>query len=108
VRVNGVVLDEPYLKPGRVGSEIAFDVTVPEGYVWVMGDNRSNSADSRLHQGDAHGGFVPADDVVGIARCVVWPLGSLSGLSGGKEAFSDVPEPTSTPTAAPTPAITGG
>jgi signal peptidase I len=108
VRVNGVVLDEPYLKPGRVGSEIAFDVTVPEGYVWVMGDNRSNSADSRLHQGDAHGGFVPADDVVGIARCVVWPLGSLSGLSGGKEAFSDVPEPTSTPTVAPTPAITGG
>ena len=51
---------------------------------------------------------MPADDVVGIARCVVWPLGSLSGLSGGKEAFSDVPEPTSTPTVAPTPAITGG
>jgi len=75
VSVNGVVLDEPYLKPGRTSSDIAFDVTVPDGYVWVMGDNRSNSADSRLHQGDAHGGFVPAEDIVGIARFVYWPIG---------------------------------
>lgn len=89
--VNGVVLDEPYLKPGRTSSDIAFDVTVPEGYLWVMGDNRSNSADSRLHQNDAHSGFVPEGNVVGIAKAVVWPLGDMAGLGGGEQAFDGVP-----------------
>ena len=103
VSVNGVVLDEPYLKPGRSGSDVAFDVTVPAGYVWVMGDNRSNSADSRMHQADAHGGFVPADNIVGIARLVYWPVGRWSGLGNGQEAFSRVPAATSVPTTAPTP-----
>ena len=103
VSVNGVVLNEPYLKPGRSGSDVAFDVTVPDGYVWVMGDNRSNSADSRMHQADAHGGFVPADNIVGIARLVYWPVGRWSGLGNGREAFSRVPAATSIPTTAPTP-----
>ena len=103
VSVNGVVLNEPYLKPGRSGSDVAFDVTVPDGYVWVMGDNRSNSADSRMHQADAHGGFVPADNIVGIARLVYWPVGRWSGLGDGREAFSRVPAATSVPTTAPTP-----
>lgn len=107
VSVNGVVLDEPYLKPGRTSSDIAFDVTVPDGYVWVMGDNRSNSADSRMHQTDAHGGFVPSGNVVGIARFVYWPVGRWSGLGDGREAFSRVPAATSVPTAAPTPATEG-
>ena len=107
VSVNGVVLDEPYVKPGRTGSDIAFDVTVPDGYVWVMGDNRSNSADSRMHQTDAHGGFVPSGNVVGIARFVYWPVGRWSGLGDGREAFSRVPAATSVPTAAPTPATEG-
>ena len=101
--VNGIVLDEPYLKPGRTSSDIAFDVTVPDGYVWVMGDNRSNSADSRMHQADAHGGFVPADNIVGIARLVYWPVGRWSGLGDGRDAFSRVPAATSIPTTAPTP-----
>ena len=65
--VNGAPLDETYLKNGTSPSEVAFDVVVPEGFVWVMGDNRSNSADSRYHQDDAHGGFVPIDDVAGVA-----------------------------------------
>ena len=103
VSVNGVVLDEPYLKPGRTSSDIAFDVTVPDGYVWVMGDNRSNSADSRLHQGDAHGGFVPAEDIVGIARFVYWPIGRWSGLVGGRDVFSQVPQAASVPTVVPAP-----
>ena len=103
VSVNGVVLDEPYLKPGRTSSDIAFDVTVPDGYVWVMGDNRSNSADSRLHQGDAHGGFVPAEDIVGIARFVYWPIGRWPGLVGGRDVFSQLPQAASVPTVVPAP-----
>ena len=102
--VNGVVLDEDYVKDGRSPSDVAFDVVVPEGYVWVMGDNRSNSADSRYHQDDAHGGFVPVDDVAGVAKVVVWPISHWRGLSGGHEAFDDVPEPGRAPApAAPAP-----
>ena len=91
--VNGAPLDETYLKNGISPSEVAFDVVVPEGFVWVMGDNRSNSADSRYHQDDAHGGFVPIDDVIGVAKQIVWPLSRWSGLSEGREAFAAVPDP---------------
>ncbi|WP_243118238.1 signal peptidase I [Actinomyces wuliandei] len=89
--VNGVEVDEPYIKPGRSASEIAFDVTVPQGHVWVMGDNRSNSADSRLHRDDAHGGFVPLSNVVGVAKAVEWPVTHWTGLGGGREVFRSVP-----------------
>ena len=99
--VNGVEIHEDYLKPGRSASDVAFDVTVPEGYVWVMGDNRANSSDSRYHQNDAHHGFVPRGNVVGVAKNVVWPYSHWSSLSSGHEVFSQVPEPTSTPTAIP-------
>lgn len=99
--VNGVEIHEDYLKPGRSASDVAFDVTVPEGYVWVMGDNRSNSSDSRYHQGDAHHGFVPMDNVVGVAKNVVWPYSHWSSLTDGHKVFSQVAEPTSTPTAIP-------
>ena len=102
--VNGAPLDETYLKIGTSPSEVAFDVVVPEGFVWVMGDNRSNSADSRYHQGDSHGGFVPIDDVAGVAKVVVWPISHWRGLGGGHEAFDDVPEPGRAPVpAAPAP-----
>ena len=102
--VNGVSVDETYLKPGRSASEMAFDVVVPEGFIWVMGDNRSNSADSRYHQDDAHGGFVPIADVAGVAKVVVWPISHWRGLGGGHEAFKDVPEPGRAPApAAPAP-----
>ena len=102
--VNGVPVNETYLKPGRSASEMAFDVVVPEGFIWVMGDNRSNSADSRYHQDDAHGGFVPIADVAGVAKVVVWPISHWRGLGGGHEAFKDVPEPGRAPApAAPAP-----
>ena len=102
--VNGAPLDETYLKNGTSPSEVAFDVVVPEGFVWVMGDNRSNSADSRYHQDDAHGGFVPIADVAGVAKVVVWPIGHWRGLGDGHEAFKDVPEPGRAPApAAPAP-----
>jgi signal peptidase I len=75
VTVNGVPLNEKsYLDPGEKPSLIHFDVHVKPGYVWVMGDNRSNSADSRVHLGDPGGGQVPVSDVVGKVFAVVWPL----------------------------------
>jgi len=75
VRVNGTPLHErDYLKAGTKPSLITFDVEVPEGYLWVMGDNRPASADSRLHLGDPGGGFVPEEGVVGKVFAVVWPL----------------------------------
>jgi signal peptidase I len=81
ITVNGVPLDErPYLPPGEKPSLIDFDVKVQKGYVWVQGDNRSDSADSRVHLGDPGGGQVPVDDLVGKVFAVVWPLGHAKTL----------------------------
>ena len=91
VSVNGVVLHETYVKAGVSPSEVAFDVTVPDSMVWVMGDNRSNSADSRLHMDDVHGGFVPLSDVVGVARSIIWPVSRWDGLGEGEDVFAGVP-----------------
>jgi signal peptidase I len=75
VRVNGTPLKErAYLAPGTRPSLTTFKQKVPKGYLWVMGDNRAESADSRVHLGDPGGGFVPVDNVVGKVFAVVWPL----------------------------------
>ena len=91
--VNGVSLDETYIKQGSAPSSVPFDVVVPEGCIWVMGDNRSNSSDSRFHQDDPHGGAVPLDDVVGVATNVVWPVSRWDSLDEGEAVFRDVPDP---------------
>ena len=88
--VNGVPLNETYVKEGTVPSSVPFDVIVPEGCVWVMGDNRSTSLDSRFHQDDPHGGAVPLKDVVGVATNVVWPVSRWSSLDNGEAVFADV------------------
>ena len=81
VTVNGVALDEAsYLYPGNAPSDDAFDVTVPEGKLWVMGDHRAASSDSRAHLGDPGGGFVPTDRVIGRAFAVVWPFTDATSL----------------------------
>ncbi|MEK8225066.1 signal peptidase I [Oerskovia sp. M15] len=71
VSVNGRAIDESYIKPGSVPSQDPFDTVVPEGMLFVMGDNRQHSADSRYNTGNPGGGFVPIDNVVGTAfvRC---------------------------------------
>lgn len=76
ITVNGVPLQErDYLYRNNPPSKQSFDVLVPEGALWVMGDHRSASADSRAHMGDPGGGFVPVDKVIGRAFAVVWPFG---------------------------------
>lgn len=71
--VNGRPLEERYLMPGDAPSEDAFDVVVPQGMLWVMGDHRSASADSRAHLGDPGGGMVPETRVIGRASFIAWP-----------------------------------
>lgn len=82
VMVNGVPLNETYLKSGVLPSDKPFKVVVPEGRLWVMGDNRSNSRDSRAHQemGDPFEGTVDKDQVIGRAFTVIWPLGRIHWL----------------------------
>ena len=80
VTVNGVPLNETYLKPGVAPSDQTFDVTVPKGRLWVMGDNRSNSADSRAHIDAADHGFIPTHKVIGRAFIIVWPFSHFGVL----------------------------
>jgi len=88
--VNGVPLNEQdYLAAGQKPSETKFDTTVPDGYLWVMGDNRSHSADSRAHMGDPGGGFVPENDVVGKVFAVVWPFDHAK-FAHRPDTFKDV------------------
>jgi signal peptidase I len=82
ITVNGTALQESsYLFPGNSPSDLPFDVVVPEGKLWVMGDHRAASSDSRAHLGDPGGGFVPEDRVIGRAFAVVWPFADLGVLS---------------------------
>lgn len=92
ITVNGVAIDEPYLDDGQAPSTVPFDVTVPTGSLWVMGDNRGDSADSRYHMGAGQTPFISASDVVGRARWVIWPLGRWASL-GGRQWFDSVPAP---------------
>lgn len=79
--INGVPVDEPYIYPGDSASESEFDVTVPKGFIWVMGDHRGASADSRFHRDDANQGFVPLSAVTGRAFAIVWPVKNIAFLS---------------------------
>jgi signal peptidase I len=91
VTVNGTAVEESYLQPGIEPSSLKFNVTVPAGRLWVLGDNRPSSEDSRYHVTLAGGGTVPVSDVVGRAFVVVWPLGRAGGLGAPDDVFADVP-----------------
>jgi signal peptidase I len=75
--LNDVPLDEPYVV--QPTNQIQFDITVPQDSIFVMGDNRGNSRDSRYHLEENSGG-VPVDNVVGRAFVLLWPLKRFSTL----------------------------
>lgn len=94
--VNDVPLSEPYvtLPAGTTDvSELAFDVVVPDNSVWVMGDNRYNSRDSRYNREQPGNGFVPVDNVVGRAFVISWPTANWGWLDNHPEVFAGIPGP---------------
>jgi signal peptidase I len=76
--INDVEVTEPYIFAGNKPSEMTFDVTVPKGKLWVMGDHRSASADSRYHQEDINKGFVPLSRVTGRVVAIIWPFKNIT------------------------------
>ncbi|GAA3904581.1 signal peptidase I [Microbacterium invictum] len=97
ITVNDVPIDETaYVKlaPGQTApKESLFDVDVPDGSLWVLGDNRDNSRDSRAHTDQPSHGFVPIDNVVGRAFLITWPLNRFGPIDFHHEVFAGVPEP---------------
>ena len=95
VMVNGVSIDEPYLKlPDDTSnaSGIEFDVVVPAGAVWVMGDNRYASKDSRYNQDQPGKGFVLDEEIVGRAFLLNWPFDRFSWIHSHENVFTGVDE----------------
>lgn len=93
ITVNGVAIDEPYVIDGALPSERTFDVVVSEDSLFVLGDNRPNSGDSRAHLGTPGGPFVPIENVVGVAKVTIWPFDRWSVLRNPGATFADVPDP---------------
>lgn len=75
--INGKPTFEPYIFAGNTPSDTDFNVTVPEGKVWVMGDHRGASGDSRVHQDDVNNGMVPVEKITGQVVAKIWPLSRI-------------------------------
>lgn len=94
--VNGTAIDESaYLElpePGAPASALEFDIVVPEDSLWMMGDNRYRSKDSRYNQDQPGKGFVPMENLVGRAFVITWPLDRFGLIDFHHEAFRAVPE----------------
>ena len=97
ITVNDAPIDElDYLNlpaGDTAASNDPFDVVVPEGSLWLMGDNRDRSRDSRAHQDLPSGGFVPLENVVGKAFLTTWPFDRMGTIDGRHDSFNGVPDP---------------
>jgi len=93
--VNDIAVQEHYVYPGDRPSDLTFDVRVPAGRIWVMGDHRSDSADSRAHLGDPGGGMVRLDDVIGRAGVIYWPPSRVGILGSPTSHAPTSPAPQS-------------
>ena len=90
IEVNGVSINEPYIYEGDKPSDSEFEVEVPQGFIWVMGDHRGASADSRFHADDPNKGMVALDKVTGRATFIIWPFSNLAILEKGED-LSKIP-----------------
>jgi len=88
--INGSAIDEAYVNHAETPQIRNFDVVVPQGKVWVMGDNRNHSADSRSHL-DSNGGFIDIPDIEGKAAVIAWPLNRVTALDNYPDVFRNVP-----------------
>ena len=79
VTVNGVAIADSYIKEGITSDQVTFSVLVPEGNVFVMGDNRGNSEDSRFHL-DKNNGMVPVEEIIGRVAMRIWPVSRIGGI----------------------------
>ena len=96
ITINDAPIDElGYLNlpdGDTAASNEPFDVVVPEGSLWLLGDNRDRSRDSRAHQELPSGGFVPLENVVGKAFLTTWPFDRLGAIDGHHDSFNGVPD----------------
>ncbi|ACQ80782.1 signal peptidase I [Beutenbergia cavernae DSM 12333] len=93
ITINGEAIEEPYVIAGAAPSNDPFDVVVPDDHVFVLGDNRPDSKDSRYNPGSPGGGMVPIRNIVGVAFVTIWPVDRWTLLSNPGETFADVPDP---------------
>ncbi len=97
IEINDAPIDElSYLnlpEGDTQASNEPFDITVPEDSLWVLGDNRDRSQDSRAHLELPNGGFVPIENVVGKAFFMTWPLNRIGTIDGHHDIFNGVPDP---------------
>lgn len=93
VTINDTAIDEPYLYPGDQPCSEGFDIRVPADKVWVLGDHRSDSADSRFHDNGSGGrdGSVPMSSITGRAVAIAWPTARMGWLSDYSTTFDKVP-----------------
>lgn len=99
--VNGIPIDEEsyitHASGDTVASQDPFDVVVPDDALWVLGDNRDRSKDSRYNQDQPGDGFVPLDNVVGRAFVITWPFDRFGWIDAHHEVFIGIPDPDVSP-----------